>query len=59
MLRQGAIHGRPRPDHHRDRHTKASDDQAEAQAIANACEAGALPYVSDVGLTAKRLRSHR
>jgi hypothetical protein len=38
---------------------KASDDQAEAQAIANACEAGAPPYVSDIGLTAKRLRSHR
>jgi cysteinyl-tRNA synthetase, unknown class len=36
-------------------YTKASDDAAEAEAVANACEAGALPYVSDIGLTVKRL----
>jgi uncharacterized protein (TIGR01370 family) len=36
-------------------YTKAGDEEAEAEAIANACEAGALPYVSDIGLTAKRL----
>jgi uncharacterized protein (TIGR01370 family) len=36
-------------------YTKAGDDEAEAESIANACEAGALPYVSNIGLTAKRL----
>jgi uncharacterized protein (TIGR01370 family) len=36
-------------------YTKAGDEEAEAEAIANACDAGALPYVSDIGLTAKRL----
>jgi uncharacterized protein (TIGR01370 family) len=33
----------------------AGDDRAEAQSIANACSVGALPYVSDIGLTARRL----
>jgi uncharacterized protein (TIGR01370 family) len=36
-------------------YTKASDAKAEGDAIANACEAGALPYVSDIGLTVQRL----
>jgi uncharacterized protein (TIGR01370 family) len=36
-------------------YTKASDEDAAAEAIANACEAGALPYVSNIGLTAKRV----
>jgi uncharacterized protein (TIGR01370 family) len=36
-------------------YTKAGDDEAVAESIANACEAGALPYVSNIGLTAKRL----
>jgi uncharacterized protein (TIGR01370 family) len=36
-------------------YTKASDEDAEAEAIDNACEAGALPYVSDIGLTSRRL----
>jgi uncharacterized protein (TIGR01370 family) len=36
-------------------YTKAGDEEAQTEAIANACEAGALPYVSNIGLTAKRL----
>jgi uncharacterized protein (TIGR01370 family) len=36
-------------------YTKAGDDEAEAEAVANACEAGALPYVSNIGLTVQRL----
>ena len=36
-------------------YTKASNHEAEAEALANACRAGALPYVSDIGLTVKRL----
>jgi uncharacterized protein (TIGR01370 family) len=36
-------------------YTRAGDDAARSEAIANACGAGALPYVSDIGLTARRL----
>ncbi|HEX2127953.1 MAG TPA: endo alpha-1,4 polygalactosaminidase [Solirubrobacterales bacterium] len=36
-------------------YTRAGDEAARATAIANACAAGALPYVSDIGLTARRL----
>lgn len=31
---------------------------AEEEAVANACAAGALPYVADIGLTARRLPSN-
>jgi uncharacterized protein (TIGR01370 family) len=36
-------------------YTRAGDTEAKAQAVANACSAGALPYVGDIGLTARRL----
>jgi uncharacterized protein (TIGR01370 family) len=36
-------------------YTPAGDERAEAESIKHACSAGALPYVSDIGLTARRL----
>jgi uncharacterized protein (TIGR01370 family) len=36
-------------------YTPSGDRQALDEAVANACAAGALPYVSDIGLTARRL----
>lgn len=36
-------------------YTRAAGGAAEAEAVANACSAGALPYVADIGLTASRL----
>jgi uncharacterized protein (TIGR01370 family) len=36
-------------------YTAAGDGRARDEAVANACAAGALPYVSDIGLTARRL----
>lgn len=36
-------------------YTKAGDSAALAEAVANACGAGALPYVSDIGLSAARV----
>ncbi len=36
-------------------YTRAGDEAARSEAVANACAAGALPYVSDLGLTARRL----
>ena len=33
-------------------YTRAGDDDAVAEAVANACSVGALPYVGDIGLTA-------
>lgn len=36
-------------------YTRRAGGPAEAEAIANACGAGALPYVSNIGLTAKRI----
>ncbi|MGH2952612.1 MAG: endo alpha-1,4 polygalactosaminidase [Solirubrobacterales bacterium] len=36
-------------------YTRARDLAARDEAVANACSAGALPYVSDIGLTARRL----
>ena len=36
-------------------YTRAGDLAARDEAIANACAAEALPYVSDIGLTARRL----
>jgi uncharacterized protein (TIGR01370 family) len=36
-------------------YTRAGDADAQAEAVANACSAGALPYVGDIGLTARRL----
>jgi uncharacterized protein (TIGR01370 family) len=36
-------------------YTRAGDARARAEAVANACDAGALPYVSDIGLSARRL----
>lgn len=36
-------------------YTRPGDAAALAEAVANACAARALPYVSDVGLTARRL----
>ena len=36
-------------------YTRAADHRALDEAVANACGAGALPYVSDIGLTARRL----
>jgi hypothetical protein len=38
-------------------YTPAGDARAVAESIVNACSAGALPYVSDIGLTARRLPS--
>ena len=38
-------------------YTPSGDSQALEEAVANACGAGALPYVSDIGLTARRLPS--
>jgi len=36
-------------------YTRAGDDAAERESIADACSVGALPYVGDIGLTARRL----
>jgi polysaccharide biosynthesis protein PelA len=36
-------------------YTRAAGGGAEAESVANACSAGALPYVADIGLTARRL----
>jgi uncharacterized protein (TIGR01370 family) len=36
-------------------YTRAGDRKALDESVANACDAGALPYVSDIGLTARRL----
>ena len=36
-------------------YTRAGDDRALARSVADACTVGALPYVGDIGLTAKRL----
>lgn len=36
-------------------YTRAGDSEAERESVANACAAGALPYVSDIGLSARRL----
>ena len=38
-------------------YTRAAGGGAEAESVANACSAGALPYVADIGLTAARLPS--
>ena len=47
--------GEPRPDHDvRGLHPRGDED-AQPEAVANACSAGALPYVGDIGLTARRL----
>ena len=51
-------HGRARPDHDGHRlHLAPAMLSAAAESIANACSAGALPYVGDIGLTARRLPS--
>ena len=36
-------------------YTAAGDAAAQAEAVANSCAAGALPYVSDIGLSVARL----
>lgn len=36
-------------------YTKGNDAATAADAVANACSVGALPYVGDIGLTARRL----
>jgi hypothetical protein len=36
-------------------YTRAGDQPALQESVANACTVGAVPYVSDIGLTAKRL----
>jgi uncharacterized protein (TIGR01370 family) len=36
-------------------YTAGSDTKALTESVANSCGAGALPYVSDIGLSAKRL----
>jgi hypothetical protein len=36
-------------------YTRPGDDRADADSIATACSTGALPYVSDIGLTTRRL----
>jgi uncharacterized protein (TIGR01370 family) len=36
-------------------YTRAGDVGARDESVANACAAGALPYVGDIGLTARRL----
>jgi len=36
-------------------YTRAGDGDARREAVENACAAGALPYVGDIGLTARRL----
>ena len=36
-------------------YTAAGDEAALGEAVENACSAGALPYVGDIGLTARRL----
>ena len=36
-------------------YTRAGDRAAERESVADACSAGALPYVGDIGLTARRL----
>lgn len=38
-------------------YTPAGDARAAAESIVNACSAGALPYLSDIGLAARRLPS--
>jgi polysaccharide biosynthesis protein PelA len=36
-------------------YTRAGDAKAQREAVENACAAGALPFVADIGLTARRL----
>ena len=36
-------------------YTRAGDAEAQREAVENACKAGALPFVADIGLTAGRL----
>ena len=36
-------------------YTRSAGGGAEAESVANACAAGALPYVADIGLTVRRL----
>jgi uncharacterized protein (TIGR01370 family) len=36
-------------------YTRGGDPRARDEAVANACAAGALPYVGDIGLSARRL----
>lgn len=36
-------------------YTREGDQQAVDESVANSCAAGALPYVGDIGLTARRL----
>jgi uncharacterized protein (TIGR01370 family) len=36
-------------------YTRAGDQQAVAESVAASCSVGALPYVGDIGLTARRL----
>lgn len=36
-------------------YTRAGDEAARRESVANACSAGALPYVGDINLTASRL----
>jgi uncharacterized protein (TIGR01370 family) len=36
-------------------YTREGDTKATAQAVRNSCSVGALPYVGDIGLTARRL----
>ena len=36
-------------------YTRAGDAEAQREAVENACAAGALPFVGDIGLTARRL----
>jgi len=36
-------------------YTRAGDAAAEEESVANACASGALPYVSDIELSARRL----
>ncbi len=36
-------------------YTAAGDEDAVREAVENACDAGALPYVGDIGLSARRL----
>ena len=38
-------------------YTRAADEEALQESVANACSAGALRYVGDIGLTARRLPS--
>jgi polysaccharide biosynthesis protein PelA len=36
-------------------YARAGDAEAEAESVANACSVGAVPYVGDIGLTARRI----